>query len=169
MTQVLTVTVSILTLVLIALDRYRAVMHPFKAKLSKNMALGAILAIWVISLLLALPTKMDYRLRFILYFPLDTISAWLSMKAYTLFICSVIKVTVNGTTKDFCTNVYLPATFRMYYNQGIVIIQYFLPLLIISKAYFQIGRTILSSNTPGNQQEVRDALVSRKKEKVSSN
>lgn len=59
--QVLTVTVSILTLVIIALDRYRAVVHPLKAKLSKKMGYGTILAIWVFSFLLALPTELDYR------------------------------------------------------------------------------------------------------------
>lgn len=82
--------------------------------------------------------------------------------------CSVIKVTKNGTTKDFCTNVYLPENFRIYYNQSIVIIQYFFPLIVISAAYFRIGRKLWRSNTPGNQEKARDAIVLRNKRKVGS-
>ncbi len=82
---------------------------------------------------------------------------------------SVVKVTENGRSKDVCTKVNLPTTIRVYYNQGIVIFQYFLPLFIISIAYFRIGRTLLRSSTPGNQEELRDALVLRKKKKVSQN
>lgn len=76
-------------------------------------------------------------------------------------------VTRNEMCTDFCGNANLPTNLRMGYNQGIKIIHDFLPVFIISGAYYHIGQAPGTSNIPGISEETRDALVLRKKKKVS--
>lgn len=72
----------------------------------------------------------------------------------------------KGETKPFCANLGLPPAFRMYYSQGIVVIQYFFPLIIITGAYVHMGMKLWGATAPGNKEESRDAVVLRNKKKV---
>ncbi|ODM87893.1 Neuropeptide Y receptor, partial [Orchesella cincta] len=138
---VLSVNVSVSTLSSIAVDRYWAVMHPLKPRASKRNATYAILTIWFLGVFLALPTEIDYK---VIYIP---------GKA-------------GHNSKPFCTNLGLSPTFRMYYNLSLVVIQYFLPLIIISGAYAQMGRKLWGTTAPGNKEKARDTLVLKNKRKV---
>lgn len=53
--------VSVFTLSAIAVDRYRAVLYPLSARVSKRKAAWVILSIWAVAFLLALPTELDYK------------------------------------------------------------------------------------------------------------
>lgn len=53
--------VSVFTLSAIAVDRYRAVLFPLKPRVSKRKAAWAILTIWTMAFLIALPTWLDYK------------------------------------------------------------------------------------------------------------
>lgn len=68
--------------------------------------------------------------------------------------------------KPFCANTWLSESFRVYYNQSVVIIQYFFPLLIISGAYIRMGFELWRAEPPGNREETRDAVVLQNKIKV---
>ncbi|ODM95715.1 Neuropeptide Y receptor [Orchesella cincta] len=68
-------------------------------------------------------------------------------------------------TKPFCTNLGLSPTFRMYYTLGLVVIQYFFPLIIISAAYTHMATKLWGTTAPGNKEESRDAVVLRNKKK----
>ncbi|ODM95717.1 Neuropeptide FF receptor 1 [Orchesella cincta] len=59
--QILSVNVSVFTLSAIAVDRYRAVLFPLSARSSKRKATWAILSIWSLGLVIALPTEVDYK------------------------------------------------------------------------------------------------------------
>ncbi|ODM95714.1 Tachykinin-like peptide receptor 99D, partial [Orchesella cincta] len=139
--QVLSVNVSVFTLSAIAVDRYRAVMYPLKARASKKKATWAILSIWSLGVFLAFPTELDYK---VIYIP-DR----------------------NGfDAKPFCTNLGLSSTFRMYYNLSLVVIQYFFPLIILSVGYTLMAKKLWGTTAPGNKEESRDAVVLRNKKKV---
>lgn len=59
--QVLSVNVSVFTMSAIALDRYRAILHPFKAiRISKREAVYTVVSIWILSIFIALPQELDY-------------------------------------------------------------------------------------------------------------
>ncbi len=68
--QVITVSNSIFTLTAIALERYRAVIYPLKAHISKLNAKVVIFIIWIFSILLSLPTILAFRVSFEKYFSL---------------------------------------------------------------------------------------------------
>ncbi|ODM99928.1 Neuropeptide Y receptor, partial [Orchesella cincta] len=138
--QVLSVNVSVFTLSAIALDRYRAILYPFKAiRISKREGIYAVLTIWSLSLVLALPQELDYK---------------------------VIEMAENGIYKPFCAPVSLSETFRIYYIYTLVVIQYVLPLLIISVAYARMATRLWGTSTPGNKEESRDENTLRNKKKV---
>ncbi len=48
-----------------------------------------------------------------------------------------------------------------------MLVQYVLPLLIISVAYYKTGKHLWSIETPGNNEENRDAVILNNKKKVT--
>ena len=60
-------------------------------------------------------------------------------------------------------SVNLARTYQLY----LVIVQYFLPLIIISYAYIRIMRKVWMSNAPGAAMDTRDQIMNRNKTKVS--
>ena len=57
------------------------------------------------------------------------------------------------------------ATFNIY-TIGIAVVQYLVPLLIISVAYIRMGKRLWSNKTPGAAQEERDQMIKNNKKKV---
>jgi leucokinin receptor len=141
----LTVNVSIMTLAVISIDRYRAVIHPLKPRCSKRVAHVVMAVVWFFSLLVALPAAVVFRVM------------W-------------IEDGVNGM-KPFCypafpqlNNVDLGRTYRLV----LVIIQYFFPLLIICFAYIRIIHKIWLTKAPGSAVDARDQIMNRNKRKVGA-
>jgi len=73
----------------------------------------------------------------------------------------------GGKVKPFCQNYTLSESFRRWYGLGLVVIQYFLPLIIITGAYVHMATRLWGATAPGNKEESRDAVVLRNKKKVS--
>ncbi|KAH7981367.1 hypothetical protein HPB49_023391 [Dermacentor silvarum] len=143
--QVLSVNVSIFTLTAIALDRYRAVTAPLRARCcSKFNAKVLIGVVWAVSTAAALPYAL--ALRVILVY--DSVSGEVS--------------------RPFCINVVLPPFAWKVYNHVLVGLQYFLPLCVICYTYGRIGGAVRNSRTPGNAETVRDTNIIRNKRKVSA-
>lgn len=141
--QVLSVNVSIVTLTAIAFDRYRAVVHPLKARTSKLSAKVAILAIWAFSAAVGLPYAVALR------------------------VTLVFDPQTGQKSKPFCHNLRIsPFTWKIY-NHVLVTLQYFPPLCIISAVYITIGKKLWRTKTPGNIQDIRDANILKNREKVS--
>jgi leucokinin receptor len=107
----LSVNVSIFTLVAISLDRYHAILYPFKPKLRVKSCYIIITAIWLISLLLS---------------------------SFHLYI--------NDVVDNRC----LPLQPELYekFLLFLTILQYIIPFVIISFAYFRIGFNIYFDKPP---------------------
>ena len=140
----LSVNISIITLTVISIDRYFAVIHPLKPRCSSKTARLVMLVVWGFSLGSSVPVAIVFR---VIYIP-DSIP---------------------GTTKPFCAPAFpsvngfdLGQVYMMY----ITIVQYFFPLLIISFAYFRIMHTIWLTKAPGSAMDSRDAIMNRNKKKV---
>lgn len=141
--QVVSVNVSIFTLTAIAVDRYRAITIPLKARLNSRLTARALISvIWAVSMLTAVPYALALR------------------------VTLVQDAATGQRTRPFCHNVVVPPAAWRLYNNALVCLQYFVPLLVICYVYEKIRRLLKDSTIPGNPETVRDAIVVRNKKKV---
>ncbi|PVD22414.1 hypothetical protein C0Q70_18226 [Pomacea canaliculata] len=133
MVQVISVNVSIFTLTIIAVDRYIAVIHPFRAGCSQRWAAVIITATWILAVGLALP--------------------------YALFFWVDYLDEVDGEVKPWCSLHDPPALFMffVYYSCVQVAVQYLFPLVVISFCYSRIAWHIWGSHRPGTNLNTKDA------------
>jgi len=113
--QVLSLNVSIFTLVAIALDRHRAVIHPLSTRTSKCRTNTYLIVIWMASITLAVPTFMAYEVRY------------------------VLDGSPSGDTKAQCQMRGWSVDFWRVYTQFMVAAQYVIPLMVITWAYVTMG------------------------------
>ncbi|XP_022243216.1 RYamide receptor-like [Limulus polyphemus] len=140
--QTLSVNVSIFTLTAIALDRYRAVMFPLKARTTKLRAKFVILGIWAFAAAASVPYALALRVTY------------------------VYDSATGNYTKPFCNNVGIPKVIWKTYNPMLVCLQYFFPLFVISYAYGRMSLKLKDAQAPGNAEGARDAGILRNKRKV---
>ncbi|XP_050532910.1 tachykinin-like peptides receptor 99D [Daktulosphaira vitifoliae] len=132
----LSITVSVFTLTAIAVDRRQAILNPFAARTSKTQCLIVIGTIWIAGLVLSSPMAYNFR---VVYLDED----W-----------------------PFCSNVNLTREVMLVYKALLVIVQYVIPLSIMTWAYSGIGFALWGSSAPGNAQSQRDLNLMRNKKKV---
>ncbi|XP_014677510.1 PREDICTED: tachykinin-like peptides receptor 99D, partial [Priapulus caudatus] len=137
--QTLSVTVSVVTLTAIALDRYVAVLYPLRPRMTRFTAKCLIAFIWLVGLASAVPT---------------------------LFMLHVTQVPDErrGGMKSFCWPQWTERVTRDY-TIYLLVLQYFAPLLLITSAYLRIGYRVWGNQTPGNAQDARDEAINRNKKK----
>ncbi|CAL1260954.1 unnamed protein product, partial [Larinioides sclopetarius] len=140
--QVMSVNVSVFSLAAIAVDRYRAVMHPIKAKTAKGSAKWAILFIWVLGSLMGVPYAMALR------------------------VSMVYDPETGEYSKPFCRNVGIPIYWWKVYNYVLVCLQYVVPLIVITLVYAIIGMKLKDAPIPGNSEGERDNAVLKNRKKV---
>ena len=73
----------------------------------------------------------------------------------------------DGQTKPFCEPAWLSESVRKYYMLGLVVLQYFLPLIILTGAYVRMATRLWGATAPGNAEDTRDAAILRNKKRVS--
>ncbi|KAL8568244.1 hypothetical protein ACOMHN_027767 [Nucella lapillus] len=142
MVQVISVNVSIFTLTVIALDRYIAVLHPFRAGCSPRSAAIIITVTWVLSIALSLPYALYFSVK---YEPLEGL---------------------GGT--PVCKLRPPPHLMEMfvYYACFLVALQYLFPLLVISFCYCRIAWHIWGSRRPGADCNTTEDVRDRNKRKA---
>ncbi|RWS27691.1 tachykinin-like peptides receptor 99D [Leptotrombidium deliense] len=138
--QVISLNVSILTLVANSLDRHRAVTRPLKPRLMKRKAIMIIITIWVFSFVLAIPSFLAWEVKFV----------W--------------NEETKNKTLPFCdTHRISPHLWRTY-NHILVIIQYFIPVVIIFITFLHIAIKLSSINeTINSRSDSRRALQNKRK------
>jgi leucokinin receptor len=110
----------------IALDRHRAVIHPLTARTSTLKSNIIIAFIWFVAIIFAIPI------------------------AVALKVDLVYDDETQDYTKPFCHNIGLEETLFNYYNYTLVVIQYVLPLIIITIAYIRIILRLNFDETQNN-------------------
>lgn len=108
-----------------------------RARTSKTQCLCVIALIWMAGL--ALSSPMAYAQRVVLY----------------------------SDDWPFCLNVNLSQNAMLGYRALLVIVQYVIPLSIMTWAYSGIGFALWGSSAPGNAQSQRDLNLMRNKKRVS--
>lgn len=67
----------------------------------------------------------------------------------------------------FCLNVNLSPKMMLWYRTLLVVVQYVIPLSIMTWAYSGIGFALWGSSAPGNAQSQRDLNLMKNKKRVS--
>ncbi|XP_055596964.1 substance-P receptor-like [Uranotaenia lowii] len=147
--QLLSVNVSVFTLTAIAVDRHRAIINPLRARASKNISKFIISAIWMLSFGLSAPTLFALRV-----IPVSTVNIGDSNETYI------------NITKPFCQVVNFEQSEMLLYRYILTLVQYFIPLCVISFVYIQMALRLWGSKTPGNAQDSRDMTMLKNKKKV---
>jgi len=157
--QNLSVNASIFTLTAIAVDRYKAIMYPLKSHASKSRTKGVIVVIWIVSTILAVPMVILYRVYDVNH-DLENFPGYYAPQAPDLYQCLPFPEPTN-TTESVRT-----VTFFKWYKNSLCLLQYFIPLVIISGAYIRMAVALWSSRTPGAAQLDRDRQMMNNKKKV---
>lgn len=142
----ITVNVSIVTLTVISLDRYIAVIYPLKPRCSCKVAKIVMSIVWIFSLCSGVPAAVVFRV-----IPMEDPSSVLGYKPF----CYPHFPVINGVD--------LGKFYRLY----TVVVQYFFPLFIICFAYFRIMHRIWGNKAPGSAMDTRDQMLNKNKRKVS--
>ncbi|KAM6965065.1 tachykinin receptor 1a [Aplochiton taeniatus] len=127
---------SIYSMAAIALDRYMAIIHPLKQRMSSTETKVVVGVIWTLALLLAFPQ----------YYYSDTdqlpgrVICYIDWPEYTVY------------------------DFKKMYYVCVAILIYFLPLLVMGCAYLEVGITLWASEIPGDSSDrYREQLNSKRK------
>lgn len=76
--------------------------------------------------------------------------------------------TYTNITVPFCKVVNFEHGEIQLYRYVLVLVQYFVPLFVISFVYIQMALRLWGSKTPGNAQDSRDITMLKNKKKVSA-
>ena len=122
----MSVSVSVLTLTFISVDRWYAICHPLSFKSTPGRAKTSILLIWLIALLIALPEAIV----------LDTKRH--SLPVDTLYLTD-------------CTHTWSENSTRIY-QLFLILVLYVAPFSLMAFTYYQITRVLWNKNIPGSNE-----------------
>ncbi|XP_032985866.1 neuropeptide FF receptor 1 [Rhinolophus ferrumequinum] len=132
--QGMSVSASVFTLVAIAVERFRCIMHPFREKLTLQKALVTIAVIWALALLIMSPSAVMLTVtREEHHFMVDAHN-----RSYPLYSCW------EAWPKESMRQVYTTVLFSHIYLA---------PLILIVVMYARIARRLVKASGPGQARE----------------
>ncbi|XP_021344713.1 RYamide receptor-like, partial [Mizuhopecten yessoensis] len=136
--QSVTVFLSSFTLVAISMDRYIAIIYPLRQKMSKKQAFIVIALIWFIAFIIPIPTAMF---------------SWTH------------KYVNVSTAPKFCQEMFENPEDKRLYGTMIMLLQYFIPLVILMFTYGRISAVMWIDRAPGEAMTTRDQRMTESKRK----
>lgn len=137
--QVVSVFMSSFTLVAISLDRFSAIVYPLRPKMTKREAFIVITVIWFMSVLIPLPTAIKSK---------------------------VHRYVNDSSAPYFCEEVWENVMAQSVYNAIILLVQYFIPLMVLIFTYGRIILVLWIKKAPGEAVSDRDQRMAKSKKKV---
>ncbi|XP_013775273.1 tachykinin-like peptides receptor 99D isoform X1 [Limulus polyphemus] len=141
--SILSVAASVFTLMAISIDRYMAIMHPLKPRMSRVTTLNITLWIWVASSTLSLPN--------------------------ILYSTTMKEIYPNGDYRVICYMIWPDGpTTQSYteyiYNVMILVLAYILPITSMTFTYFRVGQELWGSQSIGECTAAQiEAIKSKRK------
>lgn len=125
---IVSVAASVFTLMAISIDRYMAIMHPLRPRMSKLTTINITIGIWISSSLLSLPNL--------------------------LYSTTKEEKYSNGDSRSVCFLVWPDGTYTMsqteyIYNILIFVVTYVFPIISMTFTYFRVGRELWGSQSIG--------------------
>eukprot|EP00095_Tigriopus_kingsejongensis_P004717 maker-scaffold763_size101323-snap-gene-0.15 protein:Tk04717 transcript:maker-scaffold763_size101323-snap-gene-0.15-mRNA-1 annotation:"lymnokinin receptor" len=161
--QTLSVNVSIFTLVTISLDRYQAIMSPLAERSTKSTCKKIILGLWIFSALLALPMIFIFEFTYVFDESNGGVKPFCMLA--TLLKQDLASQPANSSGTGELSMFHRAMTLETY-NCVLTVVQYVLPLFIISFAYIRMGFKLWLTKTPGVAQVKRDEMIVINKKKT---
>jgi low affinity Fe/Cu permease len=143
---------SVLTLTVIACDRFFGIVFAMKAHMTERRASVFIVLVWVVSTAVSSP---------LLYFRRVTTRQW---KDYTENFCQDHWPIVEGLNEKGMKVISTPS--RVAYYTSVSIILFFLPVLVMTVAYCMIIWRLRSRQTPGERVDSEANVQDKLKKKV---
>jgi neuropeptide Y receptor len=137
--QLMTILLRALTLVAMTCDRYYVLLRPLRQRLNKKQAKGIIAGLWSFSLICCVPVAIFSK---IIYLPYEPGS--------------------NG----LCVEDWNHTPLRFTYGVIIMLLQYFIPLLVMLWSYSHIAVIVWRNKAPGETNDERDERRKQSKKKV---
>ncbi|XP_078046311.1 RYamide receptor [Augochlora pura] len=139
--QAVSVLVSAYTLVIISIDRYRAIMWPLKPKLNKRQAKFFIMVVWLLALAISSPIAI---------------------------VTKLTQPSIRHIQCDhyICQEVWPSTENRYYYSVALMILQYVVPIMVLVFTYTSIAVMVWGKRPPGEAENVRDQRMARSKRKM---
>lgn len=147
--QTVSVTLTVYTLLWITIDKFWALVKPLKLRFGLRVCKNVIVFSWLFSLFISLPIIMSTKLTNVV------------VENATGFNESII-------IHPHCSEQWPEslAGLSHIYNVFLLLIQYFIPLIILSFCYIKIGLVLRKSKAPGESIQNRDAKMSRSKKRM---
>jgi len=147
--QTVSVTASICTNIAICVDRYKIVINPLKARITKVRPKFVLFVIWLAALSLSSVQLVVGRS------VTKEVQPGLNVPGHNVTDCNERWPEPYGVE------------WRRTYTLFILFTTYLLPLAILTSMYCIIGRRLWQRTVPGNADESRDARQTQSKEKVT--
>lgn len=141
--QVVAVFASAFTMVAMSIDRYIAILHPLRPKMTHKGVCLVLFFMWVLAALAPLPTAIFSKTG-----PPDFDNS------------------TEECLKDSCTEKWPDNAMRTSYSLAIMLLQYFIPLAVLTFTYGRIGYIIWIKKPPGEAVQTRDERMASSKRKV---
>ena len=137
--QSVAVFLSAFTLVAVSLDRFVAIVYPLRRRTTKRTFLKVVVLIWLLALAVPLPTA----------------------------ILSRVHYAGNDTSTGHCWEQWEKESDKYIYSLVLMMLQYFIPLAIITFSNAKIGYIVWLKKTPGEAEQDRDRRIATSKRRVS--
>lgn len=131
--------VSIFTLTAIAVERHRAILDPFRPRLSRRRARIVVAGVWAAGTCAAAPMAAALRVHLVPEY--------------------------GGEMRPFCRTQLSPQS-MLAYRWTLVFAQYVAPLAVITCVYSRLAVRLWGTSHPGNAENQRDLQLVRSKKKV---
>ncbi|XP_039566234.1 neuropeptide FF receptor 2 [Passer montanus] len=149
MVQGISVSASVFTLVAIAVDRFRCIVHPFKQKLSVPAAVATIAAIWLLAVAIMCPSAVLLRVR-----EEKRFRVLLGAGSATRPLC-------------WCREEWPEPAMRRIYTAVLFANVYLAPLSLIALMYARIGLSLSRAAGPGKRGRERRRGAWKRKRKAT--
>uniref|UniRef100_A0A7E4ZWT1 G_PROTEIN_RECEP_F1_2 domain-containing protein n=1 Tax=Panagrellus redivivus TaxID=6233 RepID=A0A7E4ZWT1_PANRE len=141
---------SVFTMIVMSIDRYMAIVYPLRHRPGRGATVTIIICIWLFALICGLPALLATKIETHFFIDQD------KHGRYDVFedrLCLADQFPDGNSHTSFYFNVY---------NHALVVMQYLLPLIILSFTYGRVAFVLRQNNVIGDTRHTDNVRVKRK-------
>ncbi|CAB3409758.1 unnamed protein product [Caenorhabditis bovis] len=134
---------SVFTMIVMSIERYYAILHPLKSRPGRRSTITIIFGIWFLAFLCGVPALLASKV--------DVYYFYNGTHLYENPLC------MADNYPDGPNSIW-----GLVYNNGLITVQYILPLCILSIAYYRVGVELRKDKTVGDVRHARSVAAKKK-------